>query len=337
VLAAGGSTDVWLSLTMARHAVCTYGAVEVLDPADLDGDGLVMPCGLVGSPTIAGERVWSGAEGGILRDEVERLMGATVHALMSFEVAGANGLLAVAWAARLRLPIVDADGMGRAFPALQQQAMMLAGVSACPAVVTDGRGTTIVIETQDDGRLDRLARSCAGELGGCCAVALCCLPSRRVADTAITGSLSRAIGLGRALAAAATDERAEALSDALGGTILVRGVVVELERRSRDGRAEASATVAGTDGDRGRRVRLELQSEYLLALEDGAARAAVPDLICVLATDTGTPIPTELLRLGARVAVVVAPADATWRSPAAQPLVGPAAFGYDIDLRDARA
>ena len=59
--------------------------------------------------------------------------------------------------------------------------------------------------------------------------------------------------------------------------------------------------------------------------------ATVPDLIIVLDADTGEPITTEELRYGFRVAVVAAPCDERWRTPAGLELVGPRYFGYDVE------
>jgi hypothetical protein len=73
-----------------------------------------------------------------------------------------------------------------------------------------------------------------------------------------------------------------------------------------------------------------MQTEFLLALEDGEVRAAVPDVISVLTAGSGEPISIEDLGHGQRVAVVAAPAPAAWRSDRALALVGPEAFGYDV-------
>ena len=71
---------------------------------DLPGDGLVMPCGLIGAPTVATERIWSGEEALVLRARLEELAGASVVALMCYEIAGANGLLPVSWAGSSACP-----------------------------------------------------------------------------------------------------------------------------------------------------------------------------------------------------------------------------------------
>jgi DUF917 family protein len=88
--------------------------------------------------------------------------------------------------------------------------------------------------------------------------------------------------------------------------------------------------VAGTGECDGRQLRLELQNEFLLAIEDGVVRAAVPDLISVLALDTADPVSTEQLAYGRRVAVLALPAPEVWRSEAGRSVSGPRAFGYDV-------
>jgi DUF917 family protein len=327
LLGAGGGGDPGLSLVMALRALDEHGPVQVVALEDVDGDALIMPCGLIGSPSVATERLWSGDEGRILRNSVERLRGQRVAALMCYEVAGANGLLPLTWAARMGLPVLDADGRGRAFPELQQQAMHLADIPASPLVLTDGRGNAQVLYAADDGWAERLARSAAASMGGVCAGALYCMTAEGARGAVIEGSLSLALAVGEALAAREVD----ALGEAVGAVVLIAGKVVHVERRADDGFVRGSATVQGTGHDAQRQLRLELQNEFLLAVEDGAVRAAVPDMISVLASDTGDPIATERLRGGERVVVIAAPAPAVWRSRAGLAVAGPRAFGYDVE------
>ena len=175
LLAAGGGGDTDLVESMALRAFEEFGPVRVLDASELDDEALVMPCGLIGAPTIADERVWSGDEGRVLVEHATELWERPVAALMCYEIGGANGLLPVTWAARLGLPMLDADGMGRAFPEMQQQAMHLAGVRASPLILTDGRGNSVVIRAVDNHSAEHLARAGASVFGGVCAGALYCM------------------------------------------------------------------------------------------------------------------------------------------------------------------
>ena len=61
--------------------------------------------------------------------------------------------------------------------------------------------------------------------------------------------------------------------------------------------------------------------------------ASVPGLVCIVAADDAEPIGTELLRYGYRVAVLALPAHPLLRTPEALAVIGPRAFGYDIEYR----
>jgi DUF917 family protein len=336
LLGAGGGGDTDLPLLMALRAVEENGPVPMVRLAELPDEGLVMPCSSIGSPAVATERLWSGDEGFVLRDTVEAIRGERVCALMCFRVGGADGLLPIAWAARLGVPLLDADGTGRTLSALHRQALRLAGIAANPVVLTDGRGNTLVLHPADDEWAERLARGAAGTLGGVCAGALYVLTVDEARDAAIEGSISRAFQLGDAIGDPDQAEHPAAVGEPLGGAVLIAGTVVDVERRADDRFVRGSATVAGTAEYEGRQLRLELQNEFLLAIEDGVLRAAVPDVISVLASDTGDPVATERLAYGDRVAVLALPAPEVWRSDAGLSLAGPRAFGYDVDYATIR-
>jgi DUF917 family protein len=127
------------------------------------------------------------------------------------------------------------------------------------------------------------------------------------------------------------DDPVGALVDELGAFRLVAGKVVDVERRTTGGFARGSATVEGLGRDARRVVRIEIQNENLVALEDGRVLASVPDLISVLDSQTADAITTERLRYGQRVTVIAFPCHPLWRSDAGLELAGPAAFGYGFD------
>ncbi len=329
VASSGGGGDTRMPLTMAIQAVGRRGPVPVVGIDDLPAEGLVMPCGLIGAPMVATERIWSGEEALVLRARLEELAGAPVVAVMCYEIAGANGLLPVTWATLLGLPLLDADGMGRAFPEIQQQAMHLAGVSACPMVLTEGHGDEVVLWSTDNRRAERLARRAMTLFGGTCAAALYSMTAQRARHAVIHGSVKRALLVGRSLRFRAM-ERVDAIVDAVNGALIIKGKLVELQRQTGPGFAEGSATVEGVGEDAGRLVRLEFQNEVLMAMEDGEVLAVVPDIISVIGSDSGDPLPTEGLRGGQRVAVVAHPGPEVWTTTEGLEVAGPEAFGLRV-------
>ena len=53
------------------------------------------------------------------------------------EAGGVNSMTPIVVAASQGIPIVDCDGMGRAFPELQMTTFNLGGVSSTPMAITD--------------------------------------------------------------------------------------------------------------------------------------------------------------------------------------------------------
>jgi DUF917 family protein len=116
VLGTGGGGAVDTGLAMAGRAIRERGPVPVRSLSSFAADEIIVPLSGVGAPTVSHEMIGSFEEAWRLRDEVERLAGRPISAVMSSEIGGSNGLAPVAWASALGLPLVDADGMGRAFP-----------------------------------------------------------------------------------------------------------------------------------------------------------------------------------------------------------------------------
>ena len=330
VLGAGGGGDTYLALLQALQATEDYGPVPLVDVDELPGDSLIMPCGGIGAPTVSIEKLENGDEGERLRQQLEYLTGRRVAALMAGEIGGGNGVLPVAWAAGMGLPLVDADGMGRAFPEVPQVTMQLAGISASPAVMTDERGNLIVFQTISSDWMERLERAAAAEFGGAASSTEFSLTAAEARTATIHGSVSLAIRIGEAMTGTTGDPVAALIAE-IDAFRLVTGKVSDVERQTRSGFVRGFVIVEGLGADAGRLLRLELQNENLVALERGRVLASVPDLITVLDTETADAISTERLRYGQRVTVIAFPCDPVWRTERGIAATGLRTFGNDFD------
>ncbi|GAB1361087.1 hypothetical protein MASR1M32_03230 [Rhodobacter sp.] len=74
-------------------------------------------------------------------------------------------------------------------------------------------------------------------------------------------------------------------------------------------------------------MEIEIQNENLIARVDGEVRAIVPDLICIMDSETAEPITTENLRYGQRVTVMAVSVPEIMRTPEALAVFGPSCFG----------
>jgi DUF917 family protein len=249
---------------------------------------------------------------------------------MSSEIGGANGVAPVAWAARLGVPLVDADGMGRAFPEVQMVAMYVAGLPVNFIVLSDVVGNVSTLRPVDGLWSERLARALCVASGAHSLMADYILTARDARGAVIEGSVTRALAIGGCTDGAA--DPLAALIAELGAAPLLSGKIVDVERRTGGGFVRGSVVIEGVADDRDRLLRLEIQNENLVAFEDGRVLASVPDLISVVDTQTAAAISTESLRYGQRVTILAWPCDPLWRTPRGLEVAGPRAFGYDLDF-----
>ncbi|TDD16715.1 DUF917 domain-containing protein [Kribbella turkmenica] len=333
VLGTGGGGDPHIGRLLAEQALRVHGPVEIVSVDDLPDDACVLPVAMMGAPTVMVEKLPSADQIAIAVRTLAKYVGKTPTHIACIEAGGVNSTVPVIAAAQLGLPLVDGDGMGRAFPELQMVLPTLAGIEATPMSIVDEKGNRGVFDTISNAWAERLARSATVDMGCSAIVSLYAMTGAEVRASFVPGTLSQCLATGRAIDAARRTLRdpVAAVVDRLGGRMLHVGKVVDVQRRTTTGFARGDATVDGLDTSLGRLLVLRFQNEHLVAEIDGAAVTTTPDLIIVLDTESGEPITTEALRYGQRVSVLAAPSDERWHSPAGIELVGPRYFGYDLD------
>lgn len=334
VLGTGGGGDPYIGKLMAEQAIETHGPVELIDPRDVPDDALVVPSAMLGAPTVMVEKLPRGTEAIAAFEALEAKLGEQAYATMSIEAGGLNSTVPIAVAAALGIPLVDADGMGRAFPEVQMVTLTMGGIDATPMSIADEKGNTVFTDTVDNEWAEKFARSTSIEMGGSCMIGTYAHTGSQLRKHAILDSMSLARDIGEAIRSAkerSADPVVELL-DLTDGYEIFQGKITDVERRTEGGFAMGEAHIDGVNACEGRELTLEIQNENLVARDsERGIVASVPDLITVLDAETGDPITTEGLKYGQRVRVVGMPCDEKWRTEEGLELVGPRYFDYGID------
>ncbi|MGO1775784.1 MAG: S-methyl thiohydantoin desulfurase domain-containing protein, partial [Agrococcus casei] len=159
IFGTGGGGAVYTSNISTERSLTEHGPVPLKTVDDLDADDTVILMSGIGAPTVGIEMLSSADQMGVMVREAERMLGRPITALMAAEIGGSNGIGPVGWAARLGLPVLDADGMGRAFPKATMVAMNVAGVPCDISVMADVVGNVVTHNTVDIAWLERHARA----------------------------------------------------------------------------------------------------------------------------------------------------------------------------------
>lgn len=332
LLGAGGGGDPYIGGLIVKRELAAGGRIRIVDPDDLADDRLVIPTAMMGAPTVLLEKIPSGEEPIRALRAVEAQLGRTADATMPTEVGGINSTIPLFVAARLGIPVVDADGQGRAFPELQMETFAISGVAGTPMGIADEKGDVATLSIEDHHRMEWIARGITIRFGGTAYFANYPMSGAEVKRSSVKHTLTLATRIGGIVRTARRGRRDpfEALTDFLATTHysaarrVFSGKIVDVDRQTREGFTLGSTTIdGGPDG----RCTIDFQNENLVARADGEVLAIVPDIIAVLDAETAVPITNETLRYGQRVAVLAIRVPEIMRSPAALKQFGPAAFG----------
>jgi DUF917 family protein len=334
ILGTGGGGNPYLGKLHALQLLRAGQRIQVANLDEVPDDALVTSVGGMGAPVIGIERLKRGDEALNAMRALERHIGRSFTYVIPGEIGGANAINPMIVAAQSGLPIVDGDGMGRAFPELQMDTFSIDGIPAAPGAICDIRGHVAIFDGfSDPVVLERYARAVTIEMGGSAGYAFPVMSGAEVKRSAIPDTISLAVRVGDAVSSARGrhDDPVDDVLAVTGGKRLFSGKIVDVERRLAGGFARGVLSLAGIGPDENRTLKIDLQNEYLIARTgDGEVLAVVPDLVCLVDADTADPITTEVVRYGLRVVVLGIPAPEQLKTPAALAVVGPGAFGYDI-------
>lgn len=330
VLGTGGGGDPYIGKLLVKEAIKNYGEVALISVDELKDDVLVVPIAAFGAPMILVEKLFSGDEFVKAFEMMESYLGRKIDAVMPAEAGGLNGVLPFSVAAQKGIPLVDADGMGRAFPRLEMVTFTLHGIPVSPIAQADEKGNRNIYQTINNVWGETLVGATTIQMGGSCAIGCYPMTGAQVKKAAIHGIVSYAQVLGEAILDAKENNQnpIEALIEKASAIKLFTGKVSHVSTTI-DGRwNKGVCEILGLDEDQNSTLALDFQNEFLMAKKDGKAIAITPDLIVLIDAENAQPVTAESLQFGTRVIVLGMKADEQWRTPEGIALGGPEKFGY---------
>jgi DUF917 family protein len=331
-LGTGGGGDPYLGSLLCREALAEYGPVPLKSVEELtDGDN-VFVAAAIGAPTVMIEKLFSVEDQHHAVSQLEKYLGREASAIISAEIGGCNSMMPVAYAAMRGLPLVDGDGMGRAFPELQMTTMNVAGIGCAPMTLADEHGNSLLIQASDGKKAELLARPVVAEMGA--SICMSCYPmtGAEARRGVVKDTISAALSIGAAVRAAGEASPIDRLVGALrqhsyyaDAYRIFDGKITEIERDTKAGWVSGKCVISAVSGTE--EARLMFRNENLVIYVGDELRCVVPDLITVVVQETGHASAIVRLTSGQRVSVRVCSSPPPLTTPEALDVMGPQAFG----------
>lgn len=341
LLGTGGGGDPYVGELFVREQIRRGRMPQVISADTLADDAFVLSIAGIGAPTVIVEQLVSEATLLKLLARAQEFYGRRVDAIISVEMGGANSIFPLALSAISGVPVVDADGVGRAVPQMEMTTFSIYGVKATPALLIDDVGNVVTIETVNDRRAEDFCRSMTTVMGSLCNSAIYPMTGRQVRECAVLGSLGLSLGIGRAIRTGRDQVEGDPFATLLdylnrqpGRTarILFDGKVTDFVHETRNGWHWGLVTLADLRDDRDT-FTIQIRNEFLMARHNGEPATMVPDLISVLDRESAEPLTAEMLTYGQRLKVLGLSADPMLRRPESLEVLGPRMFGLDCDFK----
>ena len=337
ILGTGGGGNPYIGKLRAREALRAGNRLSIIPLEDLPDDAKVISLGGIGAPLISFERIKEGREGLRCVRALEERLGFKADAIACEEIGGQNAMEPLITASFADLPVVNCDGMGRAFPEMQMTTYSIYGHRSTPSVMCDPHGNVVIFDHAiSELWHERMARACAISQGGASTLASAPMSGAFVKRFSVPNTYTKAVALGHAVMEARRQHKnpVSAICEMENGQLIHTGKIVDLKRHLRGGFVTGEAIIEGFDAYSGQTGSVLIQNENLVFKRDGIAEVIVPDLIIILDIDSGNAITTETLRYGQRVAIIALPCHPLLATPEALEVVGPKGFGFhDLSYR----
>lgn len=310
----GGGSPSW-GQAILEHDFAMGRIPSVIPLDEIDDDATVVSGGIMGSVKVLEamgiEGVMESWEERFELLEVTRVMegilGTRIDHVVPFEVGGVNTPVILSLGARMGIPIIDGDALGRSAPETQMTSFIGHGISLTPMPLVDYQGNVVIVQDSSDPTYaDRLGRWVVTEGGGMGANNHYPMTGRQAKEVVVPNTITGAVELGRAVLRARQngDDPVASAIKTLDGVLLLTGVVERLQEDEKMGFYFTVVDLKGTGQHDGSIARLVIKNETMLLSIDDAVKAIFPDLICMLEPGTGRGVMSVQLKEGTSLALV---------------------------------
>ena len=345
ILGAGGGGELSEGFGLIDEALAAGKSFKLASVDEIADDAIVCTpylLGAISELTVDQEEQYAGLPRSgrhpilIAYDEFQSLLGCEFSASTPCELGGSNTAVAFYCAAMNGHYVVDADPAGRAVPEITHSTYYLAGLPASPIIAVNEFGEKFILDQiKDDQRAETLVRALCQVSRNDIAVIDHALPMRTLKNVLISGTISKAMQLGKIWRNAL--HKPESVADAIvkfgGGCVCFKGQVTQADYRTGQGFTLGSILISGIESFNKQSFKISVKNENMVGWLNDSVCVTIPDLICLIDADTGHPVNNPNASPGLLVSVVLLPSPDVFRTTRGLNAFGPAYAGVDVDYQ----
>lgn len=225
-------------------------------------------------------------------------------AIIPVEIGPLSTLVPITIGTDLGIPIANADIVGnRAAPEVYLETISIPDLSRLPCVVANDKGDTIAITgARSIEQIEFIMRDFAIRSGGDAYVVGYPLVVSQIQNIVGKDSISDAITIGKALDNCSNNNvTIEQFCNKFDFTLLAKGTVIRQQTRIENGFTVGTMTITSTKSEK---YKVYIKNENIVLTKNNHVVTTVPDLICVLDTQSYIGLSSYEQNKGRQVAIL---------------------------------
>jgi hypothetical protein len=336
----GGGGSAAFGRAIIRNDMALERNYSLVHPEQVPDDALVISGGIMGSVKVLDRFLpeeivaqWEERfESIVALRAMEDHLGRRVDYLVPFELGGLNTPVILSLGARLGIPVIDGDGVGRAAPETQMTSFLGHGVSVVPMPLADWKGDVIIVKEASSSFVpDEIGRFVITQAGGLGANTHYPMAGRVAREVVIPETISFTFDLGQQVASLSDPEAVSKIVAAcVGGQVAFHGTVDVIREEEAMGFLVQTVSLTGKAAFSGESLEIVVKNEFMMASKNGRLGCVFPDLILMI-DENGQGIMSSELEAGQSVWAILAPCHPRLRAAVmtseGKSALGPARFG----------
>jgi len=308
--------DVWIACPFLMGSIAPKTAEDLVEMQDLGLTAKKYPNAIMNAIQELGEYT-----------------GKKIGGVIPIELGGGNTAESVVQAARLGITCVDGDYTGRAIPEITQITPELFDKTLDPLTGVDEWGNITIVKSVINSKLaERIGKYLAVAAHGLVCMAGMLYSAKECKQIVVRNTLSACLHLGRAIreAQVAGKDAPAVAAEKMGGWIVFKGEVTKKEWEDRAGYYWGTHTLTGIEEFAGQTFKVWFKNENHMSWLNGEPFVMSPDLVCLVARDSGEPKTNDAVAEGDVMSVIGARAPQVFLNrPKGLEVLGPTHFGFD--------
>ncbi|MDY0236707.1 MAG: DUF917 domain-containing protein [Gudongella sp.] len=318
ILGTGGGGESEWGRKIIQNDIARGRGYLIVDPKDVEDEAFICSGGIMGSVKeldgISYDDVIDQWENDFplvkALKKMEELKGRKLDYVIAFEPGGLNTPVIMSAAARMGIPIIDGDAVGRSAPETQMTSFIGHGISLNPMTLVDDKGNSIVVlESKESTYADEIGRFIVTKSGNMGANSHYGMSGKQLKKSCIPNTLSLATNIGDNIRNSANTglNITEAFTEFIGGKMMFNGIINEVNGESRGGFYLINVMIEGKNEFVGKSAKIVIKNEVMALWINGEIKSIFPDNIFMLRPDEGTGIMSTDLTEGMKIVLVGTP------------------------------